>query len=108
MPSLAASTAVPPTRLLRLDDLHDNVPKPSCVSVSENRTCYDSSDYAVPVPFYASYEFPDILTARAVVLDQPVCIGHGLDVPALGVLSTIVVPTAVGLCIWVSPICSSM
>ncbi|EED80495.1 predicted protein, partial [Postia placenta Mad-698-R] len=28
------------------------------------------------------------------------CIGHGLDVPALGVLSTIVVPTAVGLCIW--------
>ncbi|PCH34029.1 hypothetical protein WOLCODRAFT_113020 [Wolfiporia cocos MD-104 SS10] len=39
-------------------------------------------------------------SARAPTLDQPVCIGHGLDVPALGVLSTLVLPTVIGLCIW--------
>ncbi|KZT02505.1 uncharacterized protein LAESUDRAFT_661940 [Laetiporus sulphureus 93-53] len=37
--------------------------------------------------------------ARAIP-DQPVCIGDGLDVPALGLLSTLVLPTIVGLCIW--------
>ncbi|KAH9937349.1 uncharacterized protein B0H18DRAFT_950236 [Fomitopsis serialis] len=37
---------------------------------------------------------------RAPPPDSPVCIGHGLDVPAIGVLSTLVLPTAIGLVIW--------
>lgn len=35
---------------------------------------------------------------------QSVCIGHGLDVPAAGTLATLVIPSVVGLLIWVSSI----
>ncbi|KZT74967.1 hypothetical protein DAEQUDRAFT_659370 [Daedalea quercina L-15889] len=38
--------------------------------------------------------------ARAPPPDSPVCIGHGLDAPAIGVLSTLVLPTVIGLSLW--------
>ena len=41
-------------------------------------------------------------SARAPPPDPPVCIGHGLDAPAIGVLSTLVLPTVIGLSVWVS------
>lgn len=62
----------------------------------------DFFDHPAAVPFRATNHLSDILTARAAVPDQPVCIGHGLDVVSLGVLSTIVLPTVIGLVIWVS------
>lgn len=49
-------------------------------------------------PIYQSH----FRSARAPPPDSPVCIGHGLDAPAIGVLSTLVLPTVFGLFIWVS------
>ena len=37
---------------------------------------------------------------------QPICIGDGLDVSAIGLISTLVLPSAVGLIIWVCYPCA--
>lgn len=47
-------------------------------------------------------------SARAPPPDSPVCIGHGLDAPAIGVLSTLVLPTVIGLSVWVSSLLISL
>lgn len=42
-------------------------------------------------------------TALSSLQVQSVCIGHGVDAQSIGLLSTLIVPTVVGLGIWVSP-----
>ncbi|KAI0669781.1 hypothetical protein C8Q78DRAFT_976437 [Trametes maxima] len=43
---------------------------------------------------------PDTQTIEAAALLEPVCIGDGVDTYSLGLLSTLVVPTVIGLLIW--------
>ena len=54
---------------------------------------------------------PDItivpLASRTALLTdqvEPVCIGHGLDTQSIGLLSALIIPSVVGLFIWVSGI----
>ncbi|KAI0962461.1 hypothetical protein AcV7_001301 [Taiwanofungus camphoratus] len=42
----------------------------------------------------------NIQTLETQARDQPICIGDGLDVSSIGLLSTLVLPTVVGLLIW--------
>ena len=32
---------------------------------------------------------------------DPVCVGHGLDSAAVGLLSAVIIPSAIGLILWV-------
>ena len=62
-------------------------------SIPDRRTILD--------PFHgAAQHFQDsnVLLSRG---SETKCLGHGLDVLSLGVISTLVVPTAFGLFIWV-------
>jgi hypothetical protein len=43
-----------------------------------------------------------VFSYRSAVQIQPVCIGDGLDAASDGVIATVVLPTSVGLAIWVS------
>ena len=44
----------------------------------------------------------DTSSSLGVSVSQPVCIGNGLDVSAVGLLSTLVLSSVVGILIWVS------
>ena len=46
--------------------------------------------------------FPNSAVVRAVAELQPVCIGDGVDAASLGLLSTLLVPSVIGLFVWVS------
>lgn len=46
--------------------------------------------------------FPDTATAQAAAAIHPICIGDGVDAGSLGLISTLLVPSIVGLLIWVS------
>lgn len=101
-------------------------------SVKRRRTCPDASNLDIPpsgscfhsVPAFVvssnthattatTHKILTVVLCLATIIpgaraqggaspDQPVCIGDGLDVSSLGLLSTLVLPTVVGLSLWVS------
>ncbi|TBU34797.1 hypothetical protein BD311DRAFT_650048 [Dichomitus squalens] len=70
------------------------------ITVSSPSTTFTTfSDYLVTSTRVAT-AFPDTSTIQANAAGNPVCIGHGVDATSLGLLSTLVVPSVVGLLIW--------
>ncbi|CCL98103.1 uncharacterized protein FIBRA_00097 [Fibroporia radiculosa] len=103
-PSASVSTSVLPLESVSTGGATDIDPD----------TSFKYAPPALPssVYFNAHFSFDDstifsssatnFLYPRAAAQGQPVCIGDGLDVSAIGVLSTIVLSTVFGSVIWVS------
>lgn len=68
---------------------------------------HDSSPTIDSLFMQSAIEQSHLLSVRGPLPDSPACIGYGLDAPAIGVLSTLVLPTVVGLFLWVSVLLSS-
>ena len=67
---------------------------PSATVVSLSQVVYTSTAVATALP--------ESQTISADLQSGPVCIGDGLDASSIGLLSTIIVPTVIGLLLWVS------
>lgn len=78
-----------------------NAPYASAIPSVHGPSMYNTSSIDLLVMQPTIYQ-SHFRSARAPPPDSPVCIGHGLDAPAIGVLSTLVLPTVIGLSIWVS------
>jgi hypothetical protein len=69
---------------------------PSYPAVNQSTSSYSTA--VVPGSDSSSHVF----SYRSAAQIQPVCIGDGLDSASDGVIATVVLPTSVGLAIWVS------
>jgi len=89
------------------DPSEDAIPGPSTLRDTPSASAIPSLDESPPYNFsidplvmQPTIDQSYLRSVRAPPPNSPVCIGHGLDVPAIGVLSTLVLPTAIGLLIW--------
>lgn len=72
------------------------------ITVFNPLTTFTSSSAALVIATRIVTAFPDISTVQANVVLQPICIGHGVDAASLGLFSTLIIPSLVGLLIWVT------
>ena len=102
-PSLQYATSALSENAIPGPSTSRNAPYASAIPSVHEPSMYNASAIdllAMQPTIYQSH----FRSARAPPSDPPVCIGHGLDAPAIGVLSTLVLPTAIGLSVWVSPL----
>lgn len=69
--------------------------------VDDSPTPTDASSINFDFSFSRISQFHEP-SLRLIAKSEPTCLGHGLDVISLGVISSFVVPTVFGLFIWVS------
>ncbi|KAI0639520.1 hypothetical protein C8Q77DRAFT_1043851 [Trametes polyzona] len=70
------------------------------ITVSDPSTTFTTFSQTTITSSRVFTAFPDSQTVQAAVLVEPVCIGDGVDASSLGLLSTLVVPSVIGLLIW--------
>lgn len=103
-PSLsAASTQISPSAQSDATSINTSLIMPSkTVTVTEGVTGSTPFGPSVLVSPLAVSALPAFQTTLSNFQVQPVCIGHGLDAQSLGLISTVVVPSVLGILIWVS------
>ncbi|KAI0698409.1 hypothetical protein C8T65DRAFT_660659 [Cerioporus squamosus] len=70
------------------------------VIVSNPSTTFTSFTESTVTSSRVFTAFPDTATAQTAAAINPVCIGDGVDAGSLGLLSTLLIPSLVGLLIW--------
>ncbi|KAI0375116.1 hypothetical protein BV20DRAFT_960185 [Pilatotrama ljubarskyi] len=70
------------------------------IAVSDPSTTFTSFSLSTVTSSRVFTAFPDSETVQAAALVEPVCIGDGVDASSLGLLATLVIPSVIGLLIW--------
>lgn len=73
------------------------------VTVTEPSTTFTSLSETVFTSTRAASALPESQSVSSALQVQPVCVGDGVDGLSVGLLSTILLPTAIGLILWVRP-----
>ncbi|RDX50995.1 hypothetical protein OH76DRAFT_1507025 [Lentinus brumalis] len=70
------------------------------VIVSNPSTTFTSFTESTVTSARVVTAFPDTATAQSAAVVHPVCVGDGVDAGSLGLLSTLLIPSIIGLLIW--------
>ncbi|KAI0328490.1 hypothetical protein GY45DRAFT_1355089 [Cubamyces sp. BRFM 1775] len=70
------------------------------VTIHDSSTTFTSFEQTTVTSSRVFTAFPDTETVHANALIEPVCIGDGVDSYSLGLLTAVVVPSVIGLLIW--------
>ncbi|KAH8099276.1 hypothetical protein BXZ70DRAFT_289357 [Cristinia sonorae] len=70
------------------------------VTITEGSSTFVSLSQSVYTSTSVATALPESATISSSLRTNPVCIGDGLDASSIGLLSTILIPTAIGLLIW--------
>lgn len=72
------------------------------VTIIESQTTFTSLSQTVYTTTQMATALPASQSVTSELQVSPVCIGDGIDAQSLGLISTVVVPTVIGLVLWVS------
>ncbi|RPD82440.1 hypothetical protein L226DRAFT_528605 [Lentinus tigrinus ALCF2SS1-7] len=70
------------------------------VTVSNPSTTFTSFTESIVTSARVVTAFPDTVTGQTAAVIDPVCVGDGVDTGSLGLLSTLLIPSVIGLLIW--------
>ncbi|KAI0686067.1 hypothetical protein BC835DRAFT_1408645 [Cytidiella melzeri] len=70
------------------------------VIITQSSTTFTSFSETTLLTTGTASALPDSVTGISSLQVQPVCIGDGVDTQSLGLLSTVVVPSVIGLVLW--------
>ncbi|KAH9858076.1 hypothetical protein C2E23DRAFT_718443 [Lenzites betulinus] len=103
-PTSAQSSQIPPSAtssgLGSLTSILTTFATSVPVTISDVSTTYTTFSQTTITSSRVITAFPDTQTVQAALLVEPVCIGDGVDASSLGLISTLVVPSLIGLLIW--------
>ncbi|KAI0825014.1 hypothetical protein BC628DRAFT_1339042 [Trametes gibbosa] len=89
-----------PSELGSLTSILTTFATPIPVTIYDSSTTYATFSQTTITSSRVVTAFPDTQTVQAALLVVPVCIGDGVDASSLGLISALVVPSVIGLLIW--------
>ncbi|KAI0785000.1 hypothetical protein C8Q75DRAFT_777072 [Abortiporus biennis] len=98
--SLPASINSAPTSLSSSSDNTTTSTSTVPVTITELSTTFTSLSQTIVTSTRSPSALPESQTAASNLRVDPVCIGDGLDASSIGLISVVVLPTAIGLLLW--------
>lgn len=96
----SSSTTSPPSSSDNVVTITSSTP----IIITQSASTFTSFSETTFLSTHAATALPDLATSVSELQVQPVCIGDGLDAQSIGLISTIVAPSVIGLVLWVSSV----